>query len=1782
MPCRSTSIVLLLACLLSASSLTAQEATPLPPNADAVTAQFPLSDAQWRRLNEQKVLALREPHKANLWEAYDSLEHSGLPVLVTSDACLYLFYELHKDALKNAEQNVLNDWLRQLVIELWTALQRERSRPHPPRSQEALREIAVIIAVTGRLLGDDSEMARRPSGTVQRPFPTIPADLRNRVESLVGKVMAHREASPYPGEDFTQYTVRGHYDANETLRRYFRATKWLARRRFDVERDDHLAQAVALAWLLRQRPQTMTLWQKLHDTRRFLVNAPDGITPVMLLSAADKIWGKGWSLSQLESTTALRRLRLELRKPDYPESRINTALIVPEVALPPKKVVALLGEHYLPDSELFKETTQPSIVPRPLPTGLEVAVALGSQRAEELLEPQLRQHAALRPTLTRWRQQWAAMPEADWKRSVYNGWLWTLAALFREDKRAPEFAQTKAWQTKQVNTALSSWAQLRHSYVLYGAQTASYLGLSFGEGLIEPVPEFYRRLSALCGQLESALSKSGALSASRGEQFKLFREMLDEFTSLAEKTLAGQPLRRKEKDRLYHFASRIKSFSFETPVVVADVATDSQGRYVLHAGSGELHPILVLYRNDSGQTLCGAGWVMSYYEFAEPNLRRLTDAQWQQRLALNYAPPQPPSWMDELFGEMQIASSPLGGKGFLALLREAEEHKQRGDWNGAVAVLRRVSRQFPDSVDAAEAQFRLGEWLMQRRDWAGAIQELKSLRRLPVCAFTQQARRLVEHALWEQRWERKEKEHEQKLQPALAATNPKPGLSPSQERARQNRRAQTLMEAASERQAFDSTRRQQLLQRILKECPQSDVVPCVRFLLIQYEWVTMKFAERAYREPDTVHALIARWRRLAQDYPRRKIGEAAMLQVGVLLAGLSEHQEALKILKPRVLNSTALERLAKAGERVRFDDLWDTLPVRVTEKQLWLGAQEDGQWALSQCYETLIVNHYIAGEFDPALAVMKELRRLEMSVGGDIEEMEKRIKCAGNEHYDALRLFVKAQALWREGSDTPLAPMVDAYMEVARRYPDSPLASEALKEAACWLTRKEEEMAQLRTEWEQLLVRYCNSPSAAKAFKEAERDPRRNESYRQFTLPDIVETFRKLVEEHIRQGNLEDVERLLNLAAVTPLANVRGAQFEAGGQTARHLHLSELLDEQAQPLRQKLLELQKQIDRLLQGADITAGDYRLQRVDDFLPTLQCIARDAPTKARDTSHAAAAFVLQKDWLTEEDAVVVEEFLNRFRDDARADEVRWQFAKMLSKYKPQGDDVPEQWTRAVEVLSAIVTQQPLHPHQEEARQRLMEQMTPLSLNMAELRLPRIIRQHKGTDLERIAQLALAEVHLRHRRSDTAAETLRQLIQQSPTSPEAEAARPLLRRAEREIAARKQNVLDTLFVLSVPKDARLYRMGERLLVAADDLRCIEPKTRRVQWRSGVRPLGEPATDGKRVFVVTHESVLHCLDAATGAMLWRQKLPVPAGFRWNVDASGTPSPVVVATDWNGLPLLHLTVCGDAVLALVRESPSPYEGGPEMSDVMGGPPSLAPSPSKTISEHLLAYDVQTGALRWKVKRPRSAVTPVLAGQALFFSMTDGSIEAVDVTIGKTRWRKQLVPTSQGNIASWHRAPIIIGGRLVVAVSVERMDSSVRDDSLVCVDAATGEELWRQRRSGPRSNDRVSPHTDGKRLLVYANHSLLSELNPSTGATLWTQNLGAHNHECALLLHERMVFRRTENLNAFDFETGALLGESEWDVIGDFKGEPVVIGDVVYAIAERYNEGSWLVAMRAK
>ena len=626
--------------------------SPLPINLAAVEEVYPLDSLTRARLLHDGLVVLGNKEAGYLSEAYMALfDRPGVSVFITSDALLHVYHVIFDDLLQTIEKEHLYSDLQALVTALAQAsLMRYNSLPDSQvRGKAAARHAVLFFSVACRLL-DESY--------------ALPPCVASEAQAYVDKILTATAFEYYPGDDYTQYQPRGHYAGDAQLERYFRAMKWLGRRIFRIidlqypqEADKEIVSAALIAQLLQEDYAALSLWQRIYEVTTLLTNVADSIVPPLVWQAVNNVFGASFSLTLLEDTANIGRLRQELQRDIYPSSQI-----IPVPTLPgqmPPKYIQFMGERYVPDSEAMQETCFPYVAERELPSGLDVAdTLLGSDRARELLAAEIARYLELGTRLIALRSQFDAWDENDWTASAYNRWLYTLRPLVAEpdpEANCPPFMTTDAWRDEKVNTVLASWSQLRHDYILY-AKTPYGPGTPQtppSYGYVEPIPEFYARLSALCHELLTELGDRGLLPATHSYSLDLLAAKCDQLAAMARKILAGEPLSQSEQDDIHRFGLWLTlvfadslGVPEEEPVLVADVATHSPSRRVLYAAVGWFNPILVIYPQPDGQWIAAIGYVMSSYEFdevLEPGRQRLTDAEWSQRLD-SAARPSRPAW----------------------------------------------------------------------------------------------------------------------------------------------------------------------------------------------------------------------------------------------------------------------------------------------------------------------------------------------------------------------------------------------------------------------------------------------------------------------------------------------------------------------------------------------------------------------------------------------------------------------------------------------------------------------------------------------------------------------------------------------------------------------------------------------------------------------------------------------------------------------------------------------------------------------------------------------------------------------------------------------------------------------------------------------------------------------------------------------------------------------------------------------------------------------------------
>lgn len=170
---------------------------------------------------------------------------------------------------------------------------------------------------------------------------------------------------------------------------------------------------------------------------------------------------------------------------------------------------------------LFLRTTDFPVFPdRPYPTGLELAVVLGSAFARTHLE--YRDKERLLNTIDGLRPLFRG-------NAVYHQYLDALTALVQPAPGgAPDFMGSRSWEAKSCQTILGSWAQMRHAWVLYQKRAEYYQGTTSRThgNVVEPVPMFFSRIGKVIERTRDFYGDAGLFAAEEIELIRMLRSLL--------------------------------------------------------------------------------------------------------------------------------------------------------------------------------------------------------------------------------------------------------------------------------------------------------------------------------------------------------------------------------------------------------------------------------------------------------------------------------------------------------------------------------------------------------------------------------------------------------------------------------------------------------------------------------------------------------------------------------------------------------------------------------------------------------------------------------------------------------------------------------------------------------------------------------------------------------------------------------------------------------------------------------------------------------------------------------------------------------------------------------------------------------------------------------------------------------------------------------------------------------------------------------------------------------
>lgn len=263
-----------------------------------------------------------------------------------------------------------------------------------------------------------------------------------------------------------------------------------------------------------------------------------------------------------------------------------------------------------------------------------------------------------------------------------------------------------------------------------------------------------------------------------------------------------------------------------------------------------------------------------------------------------------------------------------------------------------------------------------------------------------------------------------------------------------------------------------------------------------------------------------------------------------------------------------------------------------------------------------------------------------------------------------------------------------------------------------------------------------------------------------------------------------------------------------------------------------------------------------------------------------------------------------------------------------------------------------------------------------------------------------------------------------------------------------------------------------------------------------------------------------------------------------------------------------------------VWKSPVPGRGH-SSPIVVGERVFLTTANMQAKSQHVLAYDRQTGKPLWNVELGRGGfparnhpknteATPTIAcdGERLFVTFFHHEkIEATALDLnGQRLWQKTAGPFNPRKYEyGYAPSPVVYRGSVIIAAEYDGMSF------LVALDRASGDELWRTVR--PTNISFSSPsigHVAGQDQLLISGADQVTSYDPATGKQLWT-TAGTTQATCGTLVWDGDIviasggYPKSETI-AIHGGTGQMLWKNNQNC---YEQSLLAAGGYVYALTGR-------------
>jgi len=609
-----------------------------------------------KALHDQNFALVKANHE-QLFYVYDENQYTYIPNFVTTDLYLQLMHKYLSGQMQEIEQEKLIGIVSQLLKGLYEKSKQDPGASAPTVWANTYLAIA-YTTISGKKVAVNPDMAA-----------TYALECSNITQSRgMGSDFLNA-----PFLDYTMFTPRGNYTETEAMKRYFRCIKWLNTAPIASDDAPKFQAALQIAYWIKSDQTLEKNYHTFSEVTNLLAGEEDNVSIGHLIRILDKTGIN--RIQELAQASVLEKIRNEVNKLDVDRIKPvgSSASLTAEMQAP--GILFTAGRYSL-DAEIFTKLIHVLRNPspkRPYPKGLDVFAVTGNETAKSILLDTYGES-----------KNWSSYPDSLQKirktigknafagKNMYSQTMKVIHTLGQPvAKDAPLFMQTKAWQRKNLQTALAAYAELKHDLILYSEQPmAAEAGQGGGPpppkkiSYVEPNTAFWQQATELLNFQKKQLKDLHLLSANTEEINQEMAVLAAFLLRISQKELAGQIVTDEEFERLDWIGGEVERLTFrimktdhlpereKQMALVADVYTYN-GSY-LETAVGLADEIYVI-AEINGLPYLTRGACFSYYEFVSP--QRLTDEDWQQQLNAGKAPAAP-LWTQSIY----IKSKPLKSK----------------------------------------------------------------------------------------------------------------------------------------------------------------------------------------------------------------------------------------------------------------------------------------------------------------------------------------------------------------------------------------------------------------------------------------------------------------------------------------------------------------------------------------------------------------------------------------------------------------------------------------------------------------------------------------------------------------------------------------------------------------------------------------------------------------------------------------------------------------------------------------------------------------------------------------------------------------------------------------------------------------------------------------------------------------------------------------------------------------------------------------------------------------